>query len=365
MNALAAAIRGQSSLSCVSVDAFAWERELAAVLGDDEVMASLEARHGLLAQNAVLVPDDGLVQMKQAVAVMDSVLRERAPAAARPGVLGFDFHLTANGPKLIEINTNPGGLLLVLAQQRVWRRLRPDLTPAGLEAGQAENLALLAFAGQARRVAIVDDAPSGQFLYPEFLLYRQGFIRRGLETAIIDASRWSGGFDGVYNRLTDFALSRPEHAALALDHAAGRTVLIPDPASHGAFADKRRLIGLSQHPQCGVWVPPIFPGSEDWEAAWRSRHHLFFKPALGFGGKGGYRGDKISRATWEKLDPATTLAQALVPPPVLDNGFKVDIRGFAVDGEVLAFGARLYRGQMTNFRSVGGGLAAVFCRHAG
>jgi hypothetical protein len=49
----------------------------------------------------------------------------------------------------------------------------------------------------------------------------------------------------------------------------------------------------------------------------------------------------------------------------LDNGFKVDIRGFAVHGEVLAFGALLYRGQMTNFRSVGGGLAAVFGRHSG
>ena len=364
MNALSTAIRSESSLSGASVEAVARDRELARAVGDDEVMASLEQRHALLAQTAVLVPGDGLAQMRQAVAALDGVLRERAPAAAHPGVLGFDFHLTAAGPRLIEINTNPGGLLLVLAQQRVWQRLRPDLKPAGLDADQAEDLALAAFAGQARRIAIVDDAPSGQFLYPEFLLYRQGFIRRGLNAAIVDASRWQGGFDGVYNRLTDFDLTQPDHARLAQDHADGQAVLIPDPASHDAFADKRRLIGLSRHPRCAAWVPPVFAGGEDWEATWHSRRHLFFKPAVGFGGKGGYRGDKISRATWEKLDPAATLVQALVPPPVLDNGFKVDIRGFAVHGVVLAFGARLYRGQMTNFRSVGGGLAAVFCRHA-
>src|SRR5690606_7267555 len=28
------------------------------------------------------------------------------------GVLGLDFHLTVDGPRLIEVNTNPGGLLL-------------------------------------------------------------------------------------------------------------------------------------------------------------------------------------------------------------------------------------------------------------
>ena len=265
MNALSTAIRSESSLSGASVEAVARDRELARAVGDDEVMASLEQRHALLAQTAVLVPGDGLAQMRQAVAALDGVLRERAPAAAHPGVLGFDFHLTAAGPRLIEINTNPGGLLLVLAQQRVWQRLRPDLKPAGLDADQAEDLALAAFAGQARRIAIVDDAPSGQFLYPEFLLYRQGFIRRGLNAAIVDASRWQGGFDGVYNRLTDFDLTQPDHARLAQDHADGQAVLIPDPASHDAFADKRRLIGLSRHPRCAAWVPPVFAGGEDWE----------------------------------------------------------------------------------------------------
>ena len=36
----------------------------------------------------------------------------RLPVAARGVFLGYDFHLTDEGPKLIEINTNAGGGLI-------------------------------------------------------------------------------------------------------------------------------------------------------------------------------------------------------------------------------------------------------------
>ena len=36
----------------------------------------------------------------------------RLPAGARGAFMGYDFHLTEVGPKLIEINTNAGGGLL-------------------------------------------------------------------------------------------------------------------------------------------------------------------------------------------------------------------------------------------------------------
>lgn len=141
--------------------------------------------------------------------------------------------------------------------------------------------------------------------------------------------------------------------------------MIPDNSAHAAYADKRHLVTLSRQAACAAWVPPTRMGDEDWPSTWSERRHLFFKPVLGHGGKGAYRGDKISRATWEGLDPARMVVQQLVPPPVVENGFKVDIRAYALRGQVLAFGARLYRGQVTNFRSDGGGLASVFCHHAG
>lgn len=361
MNAVRA-LPCQSSLRTWSVDGVAWRRALTSVVADGAVSAALEQRPGLLADAALIVADDVLDPLSRAVAALDAVLSEQAPTEARPGILGYDFHLGPAGPRLIEVNTNPGGLMLVLAQQRAWLRLSPDLEPAGLEADLAENLALNAFAGSARRLALVDDAPLAQFLYPEFLLYQRGFSRLGIVADIVDGHSWPGGHTAVYNRLTDFTLSQPGHERLAAEYRSGKLTLIPDPAAHKAFADKRRLADLSADPRCRAWVAPVYRGN--WASTWAERHGLFFKPMMGYGGKGGYRGDKISRAAWERLDPKATLVQELVPPPVLDNGFKADIRVYAGHGRVLTCGARLYRGQVTNFRTPGGGLAALFRSHA-
>ena len=67
-----------------------------------------------------------------------------------------------------------------------------------------------------RRIAIVDDNPQEQYLYPEFLLFQQLFRRNGIEAVIADpaALRLHEGVlwhedepvDLVYNRLTDFML---------------------------------------------------------------------------------------------------------------------------------------------------------------
>lgn len=42
--------------------------------------------------------------------------------------------------------------------------------------------------GQPSRIAIVDDNPEGQYLYPEFLLARQFFLRHGIDAVIAAAS---------------------------------------------------------------------------------------------------------------------------------------------------------------------------------
>jgi hypothetical protein len=159
--------------------------------------------------------------------------------------LGFDFHLSSGGPQLIEINTNAGGALLnaalARAQQACCAEVEGLLAPAPELAGlEAELLAMFAEewrrqrgTGLPRTIAIVDDEPAGQYLYPEFQLFQRLFARAGIHSVIADAGalRWEAGrlwqdelpLDLVYNRLTDFYLEAPEHAALRAAYGRARS----------------------------------------------------------------------------------------------------------------------------------------------
>ncbi len=106
------------------------------------------------------------------------------------------------------------------------------------------------------------------------------------------------------------------------------------------------------------------------ESWWADRMHWFFKPACGFGSRGTYRGDKITRRAFGDVMRGDYIAQTITPPGVRRRGdspgnqsFKLDIRSYAYDGVLQLLAARLYQGQTTNFRSVGGGFAPVYLLH--
>lgn len=126
--------------------------------------------------------------------------------------------------------------------------------------------------------------------------------------------------DMIYNRLTDFYVSTPEHAAVRTAYEAGAAVLTPHPRTHALHADKRNLITLSDDAQLRRWgVPPSdlevlrknVPRSwsitaDNADALWARRRKLFFKPADGYGAKAAYRGDKLTRRVWGKYSLART-----------------------------------------------------------
>ena len=311
------------------------------------------------------------------------------------GVLGLDFHLTVDGPRLIEVNTNPGGLLLNAALLDAVRSCAPAAWTTWTTATEAHSAAVAAWLDDARqqsgrapsRVAIVDSAPREQFLYPEFELYADAFREHGVDCVIrapedlrfgpeglADAD---GPIDMVYNRLTDFALEEASHADLRQAYLAGDVALTPHPRAHALFADKRNLAVLGDAALLGGFgvdagltallaevIPTtveVVPGNRD--ALWAARNGYFFKPAAGFGSRGSYRGDKLTRRTWESMASATYIAQAFAPPSmrIVHGGqsLKADVRCFASEAGVLLFAARLYQGQTTNMRTPGGGFAAV------
>jgi hypothetical protein len=176
-------------------------------------------------------------------------------------------------------------------------------------------------------VAIVDEAPEQQYLCPEFLLYRQLLSRRGIEATICDprelvhknARLWHGSqpIEFVYNRLTDFALDQPVHAALKLAYVALEVVVSPHPRAHALYADKRNLTLLCDESflrETGVADDAIstllaaIPRTEvmtagNRDALWAKRRQLIFKPAAGCDSKATYRGDKLTKRVWEDMAP--------------------------------------------------------------
>ena len=155
----------------------------------------------------------------------------------------------------------------------------------------------------------------------------------------------------------------------------------PSPYGHALYANKRNLTVFSdpdllRHLGADAGVVKTLsagvPGTvavsdENAESLWADRRRLFFKPLWGFGSKGTYRGSKLTRRTWQSILDSDYVAQELVPPSerllIVDGdqrSLKLDVRCYAYDGEIQLLGARMYRGQTTNFRTDGGGLAAVF-----
>ena len=411
------------SCYCLTLDEQALRRGLEADLGKRGLSHAMAQTHPhLFAAVPMFVSREHVERMAAVAGALEAVVATPhfiqaalawAPGIARHapgprgGLLGLDFHLAPTGPKLIEINTNPGGALLNAILGRVHRACCPavaGMAMAPMESDAMENALLEVFMAEWRlqrgdaklnSVAIVDDDPERQYLYPEFLLYRQLFSRHGIEATICDPRELTredarlciGGkpIDFVYNRLTDFALEQPPQAALRLAYLGGEVVLSPHPRAHALYADKRNLTLLCDaaflretriDEEAMATLLAAVPLTEimtdmNRGALWAKRRELFFKPAGGYGSKAAYRGDKVTKRVWEEMAHATYVAQALVAPSernVIDNetaaALKADVRCYAYAGDVKLVAARLYQGQTTNFRTPGGGFAPVFTQAA-
>ena len=404
---------------CTTINPAALERELAAALGDNDLYRSIrETRPHLFSATAVFITPEQVHKMRAVIEAVETVIAApayRAAALARasaaaahdpryPGVfLGYDFHLGEHGPRLIEINTNAGGALLNVYLARAQKACCPEMQglttgPVALAALEDEFVAMFRHEWRAvrgdlplTRIAIVDDAPATQYLYPEFLLFQALFRRHGIDALIADPAELvirngrllhaDGTVDLVYNRLTDFTLEESTHAALRTAWLDDLALITPHPRAHALYADKRNLIPLTD-PEwlrtTGIEpavIETLLQGiartrlveRAHAEALWAERKRLFFKPASGYGSKAVYRGDKLTRRVWEEILTGEYVAQELVPPDERQvqveagtTALKYDVRCFVYAGNIQLLAARLYQGQATNFRTPGGGFAPVF-----
>jgi hypothetical protein len=355
----------------------------------------------LIAMGEVAQAVEALGQLKpfQAEALAWAPEIARTDFGPRGAFMGYDFHLTPNGPKLIEVNTNAGGAFLNAILAQAWVACCPEVQalapqpPARFEDAvwnmfEAE-WRLQRRAGRPRAVAIVDDTPESQYLYPEFLLAQAFFERRGVEAAIVDPKSlrfWRGRLmlgeqpiDLVYNRLVDFGFESLAVGSLREAYLADAVVVTPNPRNHALLADKRNLALLSDP----AWLEALgveqglrdtlarLPRArlvtpDNAAALWAERKSLFFKPAAGHAGKAVYRGDKLTRTVWADILQGDYVAQAFAAPSerrVQVEGDpqvrKMDVRLYTYAGSTILAAARLYQGQTTNFRTPGGGFAPV------
>jgi len=289
-------------------------------------------------------------------------------------LMGFDFHLTDNGPRLIEVNNNAGGLYVGDAG---WLSQYPLAEMSG---DLGERLVKM-FPESWRVIAIMDEDISQQYMYPEMLAYAELLRKDGRTLFLVspeDLIQKDDGLyiegqrvDAIYNRHTDFYLEERALQHIRDAMMKGQVKLNPHPRSYALLGDKARMVdwwseGLLE--QCLAaediaMIRQIVPeihllGMCDLPTIWRGRKDWVFKPTARHGGKGVVLGKGISRKRFDDLDGQDTVVQAFVPASQVEHqgvSYKLDIRLFMQGEDLIALAGRLWRGQVTNFREEGSG----------
>lgn len=312
-------------------------------------------------------------------------LQARIASAANydPGLpsvlMGYDFHLTPDGPRLIEINNNAGGLYQADGS---WLQ-QPESNDMP---GSLKQRLLSMFPETWQSIAIMDEEVESQFMYPEMCAYADLLRQQGRQVVIVspeairlsdDGALYAGDvrLHAIYNRHTDFYLEGHALAHIRDAYLSGRVALTPNPRSYALLGDKSRMVDwwhpgmledcLQADDVCLVreTVPETRmlaeAGNED---AWAGRKSWVFKPAARHGGKGVILGRAMSRKRFGQMSPEQTVMQRYVPPSTVQVGeaeYKFDVRLFTHGEALVAVAGRIYQGMLTNFRTPGSGWVSL------
>lgn len=312
------------------------------------------------------------------------IVAERPEAELRPLLLSYDVHPSPDGPVLIEVNTNAGGVLTAMQAARAGNTCCPDWEQGALEQRLLDLFRrdlLAASAAATGALAIVDDQLASQPLLMEMRALADLLRPFAAEVLLVDAAelRFGGGrlrfrgraIDRIYWRSTDFLLEQAAHAPVRDAWLTGSITLAPSPQAYRAIADKRRFLDWSAQPELArdresglsFRVAETRRFGELSPAAWYAdRADWVFKPWSGHASRGVYLGKSISRQKLATLRAETYLAQRYAPHPVIDRDgreWKYDVRFFADRGEVIGAAARVFQGQVVGMRAPGSGFAPI------
>lgn len=338
----------------------------------------------VLAEAVPLSPAAMRLVTRGVEALWARIVAANPEAESRPLLLSYDVHPTPDGPVLIEVNTNAGGILTAIQAARAGNDCCAEWEQGVLEQRLLDLFRhdLLGASAEATgTVAIVDDRLASQALLPEMQALAALLRPWAREVRVLDAAElsYSEGrlrhagtpIDRIYWRSTDFTLADPCHAPVLQAVQAGTTVLAPSPEAYRAIADKRRFVEWSGQPELARddaggcvfriadTVPMATRSTDQWYA---ERADWVFKPVSGHGSRGVYVGKSISRRKLEELPVDSYLAQRYAPHPVIDRDgreWKYDIRFFADRGRIIGAAARVFHGQVVGMRTPGSGFAPI------
>ena len=298
-------------------------------------------------------------------------------------LMSFDFHLDSkNIPRLIEVNTNSSGFLIgnSLFQYHglEYKEALKDLIHSFQK--EWENFKRKA-SSPPFRTGIIDEDPFSQKMIMEFIMYKDFFKTFDWNGVIYDLSQLKmdeqgylkdqngNRIDFCYNRSTDFYFTYNPH--LKQIYKAGTCAFSPHPTEYFLLADKNRLCEWSLYKNEWPILTDIKESlldsyklsSECQDKIWKDRKKYVFKLTGKYGGKGVYRGKNLTTKTFQMLSENETVFQDYLPPPLWrdskGNEWKFDLRAFSYGGNIQQITGRCYKGQLTNFKNLGGGFAPV------
>lgn len=305
--------------------------------------------------------------------VLDPQLKGLSYESYKPSVLCcFDFHYDAQADnlKLIEVNTNASGYLIGSLAFEGWDISTVPYKDELLRS--FKNSGLIA----PSTLYIMDEKPTEQKMYLEFLLYQE-FLKKHTEVQIIDSKELdhklgeghlSPSAIAIYNRDTDFYLKDLPHLLEA--YRQNQLLLSPHPMDYDLLAKKSNLDLLQTWQESNEDFNACFLRSglvrehfSTYEDLVKAKKSLFFKPPTAFGGKSIYKGSSVSNKYLQHIWDDNFLFQQSFPAGKftcsVDQSWKYDLRFYTYDGLVQFYIARVYQGQITNFKTSGGGFAPV------
>ncbi|MDQ6995504.1 MAG: hypothetical protein Q9M18_07910 [Mariprofundaceae bacterium] len=278
--------------------------------------------------------------------------------------IGIDFHITPEGPKLIEINSNAGGLVT----SALWaHRDKPE------EAEKTLALFVNSFSTEfqqkmnkkALNMAIVDEDPYAQFTIYDLLLTQELMRFYDIACDIVDSNSVVGTYDIIYNRTCDFLLNSEKSVHLNRAHDKNHNIVVPNPYMFTRVSDKRSLVTIYNFIRENSEIFPAMNKTllecmhiKDFVDSGLKRSGWFFKPGMAYGGTGVYRGRKISMIKFQEIIQQEFIAQRAATPPTtthLSEDFKYDVRVFVWRDTIIDLSIRAYQGRITNFRTLNGG----------